>query len=100
MFLSRNIQFSRKLDFLIGLWNISISCEFIIFRRKHLFTLKLLGYFKDHGTYLYQEKFRQKSHHLQFFKNREKSQKIPKSQKISKSQIRCFPLESYRSEPL
>jgi hypothetical protein len=79
MFPSRNIEFSKKLDSLIGRWNISISCEFIILRRKHLFTLKLLGYFKDYEIYI-SRKIQVEILSFEIFK-------IPK-----KSRIRCFPL--------
>jgi hypothetical protein len=52
MFSSQDNQFSRKLDFLTVLWNTSISCNPIIFRRKYPFVLKLLGYSKYHEAYI------------------------------------------------
>jgi hypothetical protein len=79
-------------------WNMSISCDFIISGRKHSFTLKLSGYSKDYETYIWriiQAEFPSFTVFLDFQnpqKNPEKSQKILKSQKIPKSQIRCFPL--------
>ncbi len=55
MFPSHDNQFSRKLDFLTVLWNMSISCNRIIFRRKHPFALKFLGYSKKHEAYIWQK---------------------------------------------
>ena len=54
MYTSRNIKFSRTLDFLIIWWNMGVSCEFIIWRRKHSFTLKPLGYYQDFKTYIWE----------------------------------------------
>jgi hypothetical protein len=65
----------------------SISCESIILRRKHPFALKILGYSKDHETYIWkkiQVEFRNSRFGLWDFEN-------PK--KIPKSQIRLFPLD-------
>jgi hypothetical protein len=33
----------------------SISCNRLIFRRKHPFALKLVGYSKDHAAYIWQK---------------------------------------------
>ncbi len=37
--------------FVISLWNVNISCKFIISGRKHLCLLKLLAYTTEHETY-------------------------------------------------
>ena len=93
MFSSQDNQFSRKLDFLTVLWNMSISCNHIIFRRKHPFLLKRLGYSKDHEGYIWQ-KFQleipsfARGHCCWIFEF--SKSKSPK--KIRKSKIRRFPL--------
>ena len=55
MFPSPNNQLWRKPDFLPVLWNMSIFSNRIIFRRKHPFALKLLGYSKGHLVYIWQK---------------------------------------------
>ena len=68
----------------------SISCAFIILRRKHPFALKILEYSKDHETYIY-KKTQMEIPSFTFwilgfwdFQNPKNPKKIPKSQKNPK----------------